>query len=332
MDGPMSRLFDTMTFGSARRRRRMARLLAQLDRPRSSGAVRRRGVPGLRGVATLMVWVLIIGGVVYLARMGTGTKHNASAAASPSAASAQAFGQDAKHSSSDATAAGNGSFPPPGGGEKLTRILPAAPIPAGTGDYKFLQTNGKLPVAYDPCRPIHYVVRDHDTPAGGDQIIQQAVAAVSKATGLEFVNDGMTNELPTAKRAAYQLRYGRRWAPVLIAWTDPKELPALAGAVTGLGGSQSVFLGSQGHRSSAVYVTGAVSLDAPEMIEIASHPSEAGTNLAIVEHELGHLVGLDHVNDPTQIMNPETGAAKSYAAGDLRGLAQLGRGSCHPEL
>ncbi len=51
------------------------------------------------------------------------------------------------------------------------------------------------------------------------------------------------------------------------------------------------------------------------------------------EHEIGHLLGLAHVKDPTQIMNPvSTGAVPDYAAGDQRGLEQLGRGRCMPDV
>jgi Matrixin len=345
----MSRLLDTVTFGAARRRRRMARLLDQLDsvpidtlpvglpgrssfrpprRPPHRPPDRRR-LPGLRAIATLTVWVLIIGAVVYLARLGNHGSHLASPVAAPSALG---FGQDASHAS-PRLVSGSDSYPTPGIGEQKTRILPAPAAPAGTGDYNFLEMNKKSPVAYDPCRPIHYVIRDRDTPTGGDQLVRQAVAAVSKATGLQFIDDGMTTEAPSAKRAWYQpTRYGDKWAPVLLAWTDPKETPELVGAVTGLGGSQSFWYGGPLNKGNSVYLTGAVSLDAPQMTEIEARPDGKGIDLAVVEHELGHLVGLAHVNDPTQIMNPETGSAKTYAAGDLRGLAQLGRGSCHPEL
>ena len=54
---------------------------------------------------------------------------------------------------------------------------------------------------------------------------------------------------------------------------------------------------------------------------------------AIVLHELGHLVGLAHVANPTQLMLPEASpGVVDFAAGDLTGLAQLGAGACVPEV
>ena len=337
----MSRFFDTLTFGPARRRRRMGRLLEQLDKmpagafPAGQGArtshpsMGRPGLPGLRVIATLMVWVLLIGGVVYLARMGG---HKSAAASPARPATGRALGQDSSHSNFTLPA-GSDAYPTPGNGELLQRVLPAPAIPAGTGDYNFLATSKTGPVAYDPCRPIHYVIRDHGTPAGGDETIARAVAAVSEATGLRFINDGKTTEAPTAKRAAYQpVRYGNRWAPVLIAWSDAKETPDLGGEVVGLGGSVDYQASNQSRARAAVYVTGSVVLDAPDLTGILGTPNGSGVELAVVEHELGHLVGLAHVSDPTQIMNPYTTAVTSYGAGDRRGLARLGRGSCFPGI
>jgi hypothetical protein len=40
-------------------------------------------------------------------------------------------------------------------------------------------------------------------------------------------------------------------------------------------------------------------------------------------------VGLDHVDDPAQLMYPTTGMP-TFQAGDLTGLAELGRGDCAP--
>jgi predicted Zn-dependent protease len=52
-----------------------------------------------------------------------------------------------------------------------------------------------------------------------------------------------------------------------------------------------------------------------------------------VLHEFGHLVGLDHTADPSQVMYSEAQFnVQDYGPGDLRGLAQLGRQACVPEL
>ena len=96
----------------------------------------------------------------------------------------------------------------------------------------------------------------------------------------------------------------------------------------GRAGSVAVSYGD----SARVYVTGIVSLDAGQFPEIIAWP---GTEVAqaIVLHEFGHLVGLDHVPDESQLMNPQTvSGVTEFGAGDLAGLARLGRGTCAPQL
>ncbi len=53
---------------------------------------------------------------------------------------------------------------------------------------------------------------------------------------------------------------------------------------------------------------------------------------AIIEHELGHLVGLDHVSAPDELMFRNNVGLTSYGPGDLRGLALLGQGPCEREF
>ena len=83
----------------------------------------------------------------------------------------------------------------------------------------------------------------------------------------------------------------------------------------------------------SVYVTGSVTLDTVDLGELMAAPATRATALGIVTHEFGHLVGLDHVDDPTQLMYPSTTPAVStFAAGDLAGLAALGSGACAPNV
>jgi hypothetical protein len=206
------------------------------------------------------------------------------------------------------------------------------PPPAQGGPYAFvdLQADGVTPVGYDPCRPVHYVVHPDGAPAGGDEIVAAAVARVSEATGLQFVYDGGTEEASTLDRAIFQPdRYGDRWAPVLIAWESDAANAHLAGEIVGEGGSTAVSLGD----GPEVFVTGTVSLDAGQFPQILERRNGRALAQAIVMHEFGHLVGLDHVDDPEQLMYPKSrGDVLDFAAGDLTGLVALGTGRCVPGL
>jgi hypothetical protein len=204
--------------------------------------------------------------------------------------------------------------------------------PAGSGAYEFmaLQADGVTPVAYDPCRPVHYVIHPDGEPAGGEQVIAAAIARVSEATGLQFVHDGATDEASTRNRQIFQpARYGDRWAPVLFAWESDTANPHLAGEIVGEGGSTAVALGD----GPEVFVTGTVSLDAGQFPQILRRRKGTAIAQAIVMHELGHLVGLDHVDDDRQLMYPTSrGDVLDFAAGDRTGLAALGTGRCVPAL
>ncbi len=221
------------------------------------------------------------------------------------------------------------SYGPPAGLEEARLPLGAPPPEAvlDSGPYAFsaMQPDGSGPVTYSPCRPIHYVVRPDHAPAGADALLAAAIERVAHATGLQFVADGTTQEAPDPDRPAYQPdRYGERWAPVLVAWSNASETPGLAGDVAGTGGSAALT-----HDGRSTYVTGAVTIDADELDRLLATPNGTGVATGVITHELGHLVGLAHVDDPTQLMYPTTNmAVTSFAAGDRAGLALLGAGAC----
>lgn len=208
---------------------------------------------------------------------------------------------------------------------------PLAPPPGG-GDHEFIATQETTtdPVAYDPCRPIPVVVNSRTAPPGAQTLLDEALATIAEITGLSFVVEGPTDEGITAERPPFQPdRYGDRWAPVLVAWSDPAELPALDGPVAGVGGSTPAHTPDGGP---LVYVTGIVALDGPAFTEILGR--EGGWNVAraIVMHELSHLVGLHHVEGDDQLMAEHGGSVTQPQAGDRTGLARLGRGACVPSL
>ena len=222
--------------------------------------------------------------------------------------------------------------PPPGVEEAATPLGAPAPLARTSTSYRFQLTQpgqATVPVAFSPCRPVHFVVRPDHAPPGGAAAIARAVAAVSAATGLRFVNDGATSEPVVPQREPYQPeRYGKRWAPVLIAWATVDEVPDFGVDIAGEAGPQSVRT-ANGKR---YYVTGQVYLDANWATQMHRDGSP-GVVRAVVEHELGHLVGLSHANDPKQIMYPRASKnVLNYQSGDLTGLASLGKGNCTPDI
>ncbi|MFP3463101.1 matrixin family metalloprotease [Arthrobacter globiformis] len=220
--------------------------------------------------------------------------------------------------------------PPPGLGEAATPLGTPAPPPEPSNSYKFLAVNSDgSPVGYSPCRPLHYVVNAGLAPAGAAGLVPLAIREISRVTGIQFVDDGATDEQPSDQRAPYQPEaYGDRWAPLLISWTTPEAAPKLGGKVIGTGGSTHYSYGN-GPKS---YVTGSLELDAPQMAIELERPDGTAYATAVILHELGHVMGLEHVNDPVQLMYPEIGAPDGLAAGDLNGLYQLGKTPCRGDL
>ncbi|MGY1722751.1 matrixin family metalloprotease [Blastococcus sp. SYSU DS0533] len=204
-----------------------------------------------------------------------------------------------------------------------------APSPGGTHLFIGVQDDGKGPVAYDPCRPVHYVIRPDNAPPGGDALVHEAFARVSDVTGLQFVFDGATDESAWEERPSFQPdRYGDRWAPVLVSWQTDAENPELAGRVAGLAGSAIV----EPPGGPRVFVTGVVGLDADAFRDMLADPAGVAGARAVVLHELAHLVGLAHVEDPGQLMYPTTSTVLDFNVGDLTGLSQLGGGECVPTV
>ena len=194
--------------------------------------------------------------------------------------------------------------------------------------YMFMETIGRSgkPVRWDPCRPIHVVVNDTMAPAGSAGLVENALARVSHATGLRFVMEGRTNEPPgTGRQQADPIRYGDRWAPVLVAWTDPNHVTELGGRVAGLGGPVSAPFGTEDEKH---WVSGLVYLDAPAFTNILTRPEGHAQAQAIVMHEVAHLVGLTHVSASSELMYSDNVGQTDFGPGDLEGLRGLGDGPC----
>lgn len=220
--------------------------------------------------------------------------------------------------------------PPAGSSSRLLPPVIFGAVPSSSFAFMMTQDGSDEPVTFDPCRSIRYVVRD--APGAGPrgrEAITRAVAAVSAASGLSFEDAGDTDEVPSEGRKLYQPeRYGEAWAPVLIAWSGPSEEPALAGRTAGLGGGRPL----RDTHGRLTYVTGTVWLDTATLApDLGTRNGFAGVQ-AVIMHELAHVLGAGHVQDPRELMATENSGRTDFGIGDRYALSRLGQGECVPGM
>lgn len=192
-------------------------------------------------------------------------------------------------------------------------------------NYSFLFENqsGCLPIRWNPCAPIHYVVNPSNANATELNDVTQAVAQVSQATGIQFVYDGTTTADSKDWQPYQPTVYPGRWAPVLIQW---EHFGVQANIIQTAGDGLPV-------EDAGVYVSGIMGLNLDAHLQNnVPVPDGFGSGVTwgrVLLHELGHVVGLGHVTGVTEIMHEpvteETSPTSAYGFGDLSGLRLLGR-------
>ena len=163
--------------------------------------------------------------------------------------------------------------------------------------FGFLDTTyrdgARVPVRWNPCQPIEYQIHLIDAPRGARGAITSAIDRTSEATGLAFVSDGDTTR--TAQGLVGDAYFADAlhsvYRPVLITVVSHDTFRSLGPPARAVAFAHP----EQGVRDlDDQYVAGIVVVDGE-----VPYPHAGRWSLPLVlEHELGHLVGLAHVRDP----------------------------------
>lgn len=171
--------------------------------------------------------------------------------------------------------------------------------------------------------PVRVVVDPTGGPEGAVGDLRQALALLAEASGLDLDLVGTTTERPDVDRplAEPDGAGGWRWRPVLVAWEEPgvSGLP-----LTALDRGVAVPVAVRDGEREAL-VTGQVVLNARRTDLVPGFGDRRDAWGATLTHELGHLLGLAHVDDPRQLMATDPGSGPvELGAGDRAGLRAVG--------
>lgn len=206
---------------------------------------------------------------------------------------------------------------------------PASAMQVATSTNVQRLDSGVIP-RWDPCGgPITFQVNTSGLPvkkrAAAIREARWAVAELARPTGLPFAYTGETSYIPAA--GGRKAESGVRTADIVIGYLTARQVPALGRGSSGLGGSPHV--GSNGHR-----FDGYALIDGPGTLKkkwTRDRRKGGWSRPSAVLHELGHVVGLDHVTSRRQIMVRGKMPAR-WGSGDLTGLRQVGAShGCVPE-
>lgn len=190
-------------------------------------------------------------------------------------------------------------------------------------------------VRWDPCLTVTYAVnaaRAGSTRSKRRSAVADVRAAFTRAaaqTGMSFRFVGRTREVPRDTSASGWAER-QSAAEVVVAWVTPRTSNLLNGSGSrvpaGTGGwSYKAWTSGSGWRLAVG--RGFVVLNARDKGSFAPGFGSGVTRGALLLHEVGHALGLNHVGSTRQIMYPTMldRRSSSYKYGDGLGLDKLGR-------
>jgi hypothetical protein len=197
---------------------------------------------------------------------------------------------------------------------------------------------GEFPIRWNPCQTeITYKVntelaREKGRSAASARTqarteITRAFGDIAEATGITFRYTGTTDEIPTSDD--WWEKQGTD-EEIVVAYVDRDKSSTrsslLSSGAWGEGGQVYSYEGE-----TVISGRGFAVFDRDKARQMRAGFGSGARRGNLVLHELGHVMGLDHVSDKDQLMYPTLSSKtpNGFAAGDLAGLAKLGQsGGC----
>ncbi len=186
-----------------------------------------------------------------------------------------------------------------------------------TGWTPIIRTTG-TPMTWG-CGEIKVIVNAKMAPVGALADLKVALAQLSTASGDSWVYSGTTKEQPSQTRSASD--------PVLVAWVrGGTKYPNGAEMISDYEAGRSGPVASNDGRH---WVSGTVVLNADRNSDYVPGFGVGRTRGALMLHELGHVVGLGHVGDTSEIMTTYSTVRvqpAAYSSVEVRGLRTIFKG------
>lgn len=201
----------------------------------------------------------------------------------------------------------------------------------------------KVVPRWNPCQIVTYKINPYVFPTAAQEAraakeVGEAFRRLAAATGMKFRYTGLTTQIPR-NTSAKRWHQAQTSAEIVVAWVDQTRAASKSdllsrkgsGYAAGTGGFAYKYWKTSGAPWKGATGRGFVVLDVKQDKKFVPGYGSGVTRGSLLMHELGHTMGLLHVDATSQTMYPTVlkRSTTKYYTGDAWALNRVGRaGGC----